>query len=131
MRGQAGFFAVDERFKELSSKGDALERLKVIVDFKLFRPDVTRAVSRSDRVKSGRPPFDLVFMFKVLIQQASHSLSHERMGFLIKDRLSFMRFLGLGLSDSVPDANTIWTFREALTEAQIEGRPAIQALFLA
>jgi Transposase domain (DUF772) len=28
-----------------------------------------------------------------------------------------MRFLGLGLGDAVPDANTIWTFREALTKA--------------
>lgn len=42
-----------------------------------------------------------------------------------------MRFLGLGLSDAVPDANTIWTFREALTQAQIEGKSAIQVLFLA
>ena len=56
-------------------------------------------------------------MFKVLILQASHSLSDERTEFLIKDRLSFMRFLALGLSDTVPDANTIWTFREALTGA--------------
>jgi IS5 family transposase len=43
-----------------------------------------------------------------------HALSDERCEYLIKDRLSFMRFLGLGLSDPVPDANTIWTFREAL-----------------
>jgi transposase, IS5 family len=42
-----------------------------------------------------------------------------------------MRFLGLGLADPVPDANTIWTFREALTRAQIGGRPAIQVLFAA
>lgn len=68
-------------------------------------------------------------MFKVLILQASHSLSDERTEFLIKERLSFMRFLGLVLSDAVPDANTIWTFREALTQAQIEGQPAIQLLF--
>jgi transposase, IS5 family len=70
-------------------------------------------------------------MFKVLILQTSHSLSDERTEFLIKDRLSFMRFLGLGLSDPGPDANTIWTFREALTRAQIEGKPAIQVLFSA
>ena len=47
----------------------------------------------------------------------------------VKDRLSFMRFLGLGLADPVPDANTIWTFREALTRAQIKGKPAIEVLF--
>src|ERR671920_1202470 len=106
MRGQAGFFDVDERLKDLSAKGDALERLSAIVDFELFRSDLARAVPRSDGSRGGRPPFDLVFMFKVLILQASHSLSDERTEFLIKeflikDRLSFMRFLGLGLADPV------------------------------
>lgn len=70
-------------------------------------------------------------MFKVLILQASHALSDERAEFLIKDRLWFMRFLELGLSDPVPDANTIWTFREALTRAEIAGKPAIAVLFSA
>ena len=129
MRGQAGFFDVDERLKDLSAKGDHLERLSAIVDFELFRPDLEKAVPRSDGSKGGRPPFDHVFMFKVLVLQASHSLSDERTEFLIKDRLSFMRFLGLGLADPVPDANTIWTFREALTRAQIKGKPAIEVLF--
>src|SRR4051794_30033172 len=131
MRGQAGFFDVDERLKELSAKGDPLERLNALVDFELFRPDLARAVPRSDGSKGGRPPFDHVFMFKILILQASHSLSDERAEFLIKDRLSFMRFLGLGLSDPVPDANTIWTFREALTRATIGEVAAITVLFRA
>src|SRR6187431_3055132 len=113
MRGQAGFFDIEERLKELSAKGDTLERLNGLVDFELFRPDLERAVPRADRSRGGRPPFDHVLMFRVLILQASHSLSDERTEFLIKDRLSFMRFLGLGLADQVPDANTIWTFREA------------------
>ena len=63
MRGQAGFFDVDERLKELSAKGDQLERLCAIVNFELFRPDLVRAVPRSDGAKGGRPPFDHVFMF--------------------------------------------------------------------
>ena len=119
MRGQAGFFDIEERLKELSAKGDTLERLNGLVDFELFRPDLERAVPRADRSRGGRPPFDHVLMFRVLILQASHSLSDERAEFLIKDRLSFMRFLGLGLADPVPDANTIWTFREALTRATL------------
>lgn len=93
--------------KDLSAKGDALERLSANVDFKLFQPDLAGAVPRSDGSKGGRPPFDLVFMFEVLILQASHSLSEERTEFLIEDRLSFMHFLRLGLSDPAPDANTI------------------------
>ncbi|WP_131114802.1 IS5 family transposase [Lichenihabitans psoromatis] len=131
MRGQAGFFDIDERLKAISAKGDDLERLTAIVDFEAFRSDFAQAVPRSDGRKGGRPPFDHVFMWKVLILQASHSLSDERTEFLIKDRLSFMRFLGLGLSDPVPDANTIWTFREALTRAIIGDTPAITVLFRA
>jgi len=71
------------------------------------------------------------FRVKVLILQASYSLSDEHTALLIEDRLSFMRFLGLGLSDPVPDANTIWTFREVLTRAEIVGKPAIAVLFSA
>src|SRR5215469_7838735 len=129
MRGQAGFFDVEERLKELSAKGDELERLNAVVDFELFRGDLERAVPRSERLKGGRPAFDHVLMFRVLILQTSHSLSDERTEYLIRDRLSFMRFLGLDLADTVPDANTIWTFREALTRARLHGKPAIEVLF--
>src|SRR5580658_3100303 len=59
MRGQPGFFDVEERLKELSAKGDALERLSAVVDFALFRADLERAVPRSDGSKGGRPAFDL------------------------------------------------------------------------
>ena len=54
-------------------------------------------------------------MFKVLILQTMHSLSDERCEYLIKDRLSFMPFLGFGLSDPVPDANTRTTSRKPST----------------
>jgi transposase, IS5 family len=125
MTGQMpGFFDIDERLQELSAKGDDLERINALVDFEIFRLDLEAAVPRADRSKGGRPPFDHVFMFKVLILQTMHGLSDERCEYLIKDRLSFMRFLGLGLADPVPDGNTIWTFREALKKSK-----AIDALF--
>jgi IS5 family transposase len=88
-----------------------------VVDFELFRPELERAVPRADRSQGGRPPFDHVLMFKVLILQTQNNLSDERTEFYLRDRLTWMRFLGLGLGDPVPDANTIWTFREALTKA--------------
>jgi transposase, IS5 family len=125
MRGEAGFFDVDERLRQISAKGDSLERLNAVIDFELFRADLERAVPRADRVKGGRPAFDHVLMFKTLILQAHHNLSDERTEYLIRGRLSFMRFPGLGLADTVPDANAIWTFREALTRAKIAGQRAI------
>lgn len=60
--------------------------------------------------------------FKILVIQAQNNLSDDRTKFLINDRLSFMRFLGLSLSDRAPDAKTIWAFSERLTQAgAIEG----------
>ena len=124
MQRAPGLFDLDERLLGLSRKGDTLERLAAVVDFELFRPDLERAVPRADRAKGGRPPFDHVLMFKVLILQTQNNLSDERTEFYLRDRLTWMRFLGLGLGDAVPDANTIWTFREALTKTG-----AIERLF--
>lgn len=121
---QPWFFDMADRLRALSAKGDDLERIKGLVDFQQLRPELELTVPRSDGGKGGRPAFDRVLMFKVLLLAAMHGLSDERCEYLIKDRLSFMRFPGLGLADPVPDANTIWTFREALKRAG-----AVEALF--
>ncbi len=47
-------------------------------------------------------------MFKIIVIQTLYNLSDEQLEFQIKDRLSFMRFLNLSLTDNVPDARTIW-----------------------
>lgn len=113
-----GFFDLDERYAWLSSTGDPLERLAAVVDFEMFRPALDAALNRSDRAKGGRPPMDAVLMFKVLVLQSLYGLADEQTEFQIKDRLSFMRFLGLDLHGRVPDARTIWLYRETLTRAQ-------------
>src|SRR3974390_1480304 len=118
MRGQPGFFDVDDRLRRLSDLGDQLEAFGGAVDFEIFRADLVSALAYSDGAQGGRPPFDAVMMFKILVIQAANNLSDERTEFLINDRLSFMRFLGLSLSDCVPDARTIWLFREKLTKAE-------------
>ena len=124
MRRQAGFFDVDDRLKRLSDLGDQLEAFEAAVEFEAFRPELNAALTYSDGTQGGRPPFDPVMMFNILVIQTTNNLSDERAEFLINDRLSFMRFLGFGLSDRVPDARTIWLFREKLTKAG-----AIEPLF--
>jgi transposase, IS5 family len=61
-------------------------------------------------------------MLKVLVLQTLYTLSDDQTAYQIRDRLSFMRFVGLALEDRVPDAKTVWLFREQLTRAgAIEG----------
>ena len=117
MRGQAGFWDIDERYARLSEAGDPLEKLNSAVPWEVFRKPLAKALKRSDGSKGGRPPYDTVMMFKVLVLQALYSLSDDQAEFQIQDRLSFMRFLGLELGDHVPDAKTIWLFREHLVQA--------------
>ncbi len=124
MARHPGLFDVDDRLRRLSDIGDQLEAFATVVDFEMFRPELDAALDYSDGARGGRPPFDPVMMFKILVIQAQNNLSDDRAEFLINDRLSFMRFLGLGLTDRVPDAKTIWAFRERLTKAG-----AIEALF--
>jgi len=124
MAGQPCFFDLSNRYEALSAAGDPLERLAAVVDFDVFRGPLVAALRRSPRGKGGRPPFDPVLMFKILVLQALYSLSDEATEFQIKDRLSFQRFLGLGLDGTVPDATTVWLFRERLVKAR-----AIDRLF--
>jgi transposase, IS5 family len=124
MKGQTGFFDVEDRLKRLSDLGDQLEAYGRLVDFEYFRPMLGVALDYSYGSRGGRPAFDPVMMFKILVIQTQNNLSDDRTEFLINDRLSFMRFLGLGLGDRVPDAKTIWLFRERLVKAD-----AIEGLF--
>ena len=117
MSGQPGFFDTDERLRALSAAGDPLERLSAVVDFELFRPELEAALARSDRSRGGRPPYDAVLMFRVLVLQALYTLSDDQTEYQLRDRLSFMRFTGLGLHEAVPDAKTVWLYREQLTRA--------------
>ena len=70
MRAQPGFFDVDERLKRLSDLGDHLETFQSAVDFEIFRADLMSALSYSDGAQGGRPPFDSVMMFKILVWNA-------------------------------------------------------------
>jgi IS5 family transposase len=121
---QAGFFDFSDRQKKLSKTRDFLERVNGLVDFEAFRHVLDKALARKDGSKGGRPAYDTVLMFKVLVLQALYNLSDEQTEYQILDRLSFMRFLGLELHDAVPDARTVWVFREKLIEAE-----AVEKLF--
>src|SRR5215213_8597131 len=94
MAGQPGLFDLDERYRALSESGDPLIRLATLIDFEVFRAPLVSALKRSDGTRGGRPPYDPVLMFKVVVLQTLYTLSDDATEFQIRDRLSFMRFLG-------------------------------------
>ena len=116
---EMNMFAEYDRYEKLSKMGDNLERLNRSVDWDMFRPILDHAFKKESRTKAGRPPYDFILLFKILVLQRCFNLSDDQTEYQINDRMSFMRFLGLSLSDRVPDAKTIWLFREKLTNAGI------------
>jgi IS5 family transposase len=116
---QLSFFDLATRYDALSLNGDPLESLAAHVTWAEFRPALEKVLRRSKRKQGGRPPFDAVLMFKILVLQALYNLSDDQTEYQVRDRLSFMRFLGLDLDQRIPDAKTIWLFRETLAQAQV------------
>src|SRR3954471_5922335 len=118
--GQFGFFDADRRLAAISAKGDPLEMIARVVPFDSFRAEIEAAVlTPADEKKSnaGRKPIDVLVMFRMLVLQSLYNLSDEQVEYQVRDRLSFTRFLRLGIENRVPDGTTLWLFREKLAEA--------------
>ena len=121
---QPGFFDLDNRYESISKLGDRHEALDYAIPWETFRPVLSKALRKFKKSNAGRKPYDSVFMFKILVLQSLYNLSDDQTEFQIKDRLSFMRFLGLDFEDTVPDAKTLWLFRDTLAN-----KNAIDKLF--
>ena len=116
---QIGIFSSEKRERKLSDLGDTLEQLNQIVEWEMFRPALDKATRKEAKGPGGRRRYDVVMMFKILVLARLYNLGDDQMEYQINDRISFMRFLDLGLSNTVPDAKTIWLFRETLKNAGI------------
>ncbi len=124
---QMGFFDLSDRYASLDAKRAPLVEIDAIVAWEEFRPTLERVWRKSEaerKSRAGRKPWDVSVMFKTLVLSALYNLSDNQIEYQVRDRLSFMRFLGLGLEDRVPDAKTVWLYREALAQAGM-----VEALF--
>jgi transposase, IS5 family len=84
-----------------------------MVPWECFRADIAAAVltpAAPKKSSAGRKPIDVLVLFRMLILQALHNLSDEQ--------------TELGFEDSIPDATTLWLFREKLAQAGL-----IESLF--
>ncbi len=114
---QMGFFDLSNRGASLDAKKDPLVEIDAVVPWEEFRPSLERVWRKpaGDRKsRAGRKPMDAVLMFKTLVLSAFYTPSDDEIEYQVRDRLSFMRFLGLGLGDRVPDAKTVWLYRDTL-----------------
>jgi hypothetical protein len=117
---QMGFFDLSDRYASLDAKKDPLLEIDAVVPWEEFRPALERIWRKPDadrKSRAGRKPIDAVLMFKTLVLSALYNLSDDQIEYQVRDRLSFMRFLGLGIGDRVPDAKTVWMYRDALAQA--------------
>lgn len=114
-----GFFDQDIRLSKLSALGDPLEKLNAGIDFNIFRDLLETGLTKPIKGKGGRPPYDYVLMFKILILQRYYNLSDDQTEYQINDRMSFMRFLNLTIADDIPDSKTVWLFREQLINGDL------------
>src|ERR1700726_3048351 len=103
--GQLGFFDLNRRYESLIEKNDPLVAIAAMVPFESFRPKLKAALikgelrrSEAERKNSaGRKPWDEVVIFKALVLQALYNLSDDQAEYQLRDRFSFIRFLGLEL----------------------------------
>ena len=117
---QMGFFDLSDRYASLDAKKDPLVEINAVVPWEEFRPVLERVWRKPEgdrKSRAGRKPMDAVLMFKTLVLSALYNRSDDQIEYQVRDRLSFMRFLGLGLADRVPDAKTVWLKRAALAQA--------------
>lgn len=115
--GQQSFWDWENRQNKLNEKKPFLNILNELIPWDEFRPVLEQIHQKDRKSNAGRKPIDVIIMFKLLILQHLYNISDEDLEYQVNDRNSFMRFLGLGLEDRIPDATTVWLFREKLTKA--------------
>jgi transposase, IS5 family len=83
----------------------------------MFRSNLERLPKAERKSNAGRKPIDVLLLFKLLILQQLYNLGDEELEYQTHDRGSFRRFLELNPTAEVPDATTVWLFRQRLTDA--------------
>jgi transposase, IS5 family len=131
---QTGFFTHDIQLRRIDELGDPLKAIGEAVNFTIFQPLLDQLLGVRG-AGPGRPPWDRLLMFKILVLQLVRWLSDEKLEFELIDSASAQRFAGLSPHDAVPDSRTVWLFRDNLSKSRLpgedgeEGTDGVSALF--
>lgn len=112
---QKGLLDLEIRFRDINEK-DPLARLNEVINWEAFRASIEQAIIPEVKGPGGRLRFDSIQMFKTLVLRRLYHLSDGQTEFMIRDRLSFMRFVGVDLHEPIPDEKTTWRYRELKTK---------------
>jgi IS5 family transposase len=126
---QIDLFSAEKFKNKVLQKTKKLQEINSIIQWENFRQKLELIWGKENN-GLGRPSFDAVKMFKVLVlQKLSGNLSDEQMELQINDRISFQEFLGIVNAKQAPDEKTIWLYRDKLSKTQINRKPAFDELF--
>jgi hypothetical protein len=114
-------FAGEERSAKRERLGDPLQVLNRHIDFAALAKAVNAKRMIGDAGRGGRPPYPTELMIRLLVVQNLYNLSDDAMEYQLLDRASFQRFAGLEQSGRVPDAKTLWVWRERLKKQDLCG----------
>jgi IS5 family transposase len=116
--GNPGLFDEFVQTLDVAAFETPLMRVGKLVQWEVFIPLIHGAVTSQPQGPGGRPRFDSMLMFKVLVLPRLYGLADDATSFQITDRKSFRAFLGLTPGDAVPDGQTISDFREVLIKTK-------------
>lgn len=105
-------FAMQKKYSEISKRKNKLQEVHDLIDWNFISNQLPSRVPAS----AGRKPIPHQTMIKTLVLQAWHTLSDEETEYQCHNRLDFQRFLN---SNQIPDARTIWAYREWLIENEL------------
>lgn len=101
---------LSDSFLPVAPANDFLDRLTTLVDW----PPIQSAVEAMFTATTGRLPQPPLCVFKMLLLQHCYGLSDPQCEELVQDRLSWRKFVGLALTEAVPDETTLVRFRQRL-----------------
>jgi len=111
MTGQMHLYGSQIQLEKREKMGDPLLKINKIINWEIFRDMLESTLRKPDYSKGGRPPWDVILMFKIVMLISWYNLSYNQAQYQANNRLDFMRFLGVEIGERLPDENTIWDLR--------------------